>query len=102
MDKATAISKAEQYANEVVKIFSPQAIVLYGSYAKGDFTPDSDIDVAVIFNDFTGDFLKASSQLWKLRRNISDDIEPVLLDLARDKSGFAREVFKTGQIIFGS
>lgn len=97
LDTAAAIKKAEQYAEEVAKILNPKAIVLFGSYAKGTAKSNSDIDIAVILDDFTGDFLEISKLLYKLRRNISADIEPVLLDSARDKSGFVAEVLKTGR-----
>lgn len=100
MDKATALNTAMQYANAVKRQLNPQAIVLYGSFAKDTNNEDSDIDVAVIFDDYTGDFLETSSLLWKLRRNISDDIEPILLDSTKDKSGFVNEVLKTGHIIY--
>jgi len=100
LDKETVINTVEQYADLVTKEFSPTAIVLYGSYAKGNPHEDSDIDVAVIFDGFTGDWLETSSQLWRLRRGVSFDIEPILLDKINDKSGFVQNIFKTGQIIY--
>ena len=99
LDKETVVKLAEQYALEVVKLLNPQAVVLFGSYAKGTAKADSDIDIAVILNDFTGDYLEIYKQLYRLRRNISADIEPVLLDSSRDDSGFVAEVLKTGQIL---
>ena len=100
LDKRTVISKVEQYADAVTSELSPAAVVLYGSYAKGNAREDSDIDVAVIFDGFTGDWLKTSSLLWRLRRNISFDIEPILLDSTQDKSGFVKNIYKTGQVIY--
>ena len=100
LDKGTVISTVERYADIVAKELSPAAVVLYGSYAKGNAHEDSDIDVAVIFNGFQGDWLKASSCLWRLRRGISYDIEPILLDSTQDKSGFVANIFKTGQVIY--
>ncbi|WP_312815963.1 nucleotidyltransferase domain-containing protein [Sedimentibacter sp.] len=99
LDKETVVKLAERYALEVVKMLNPQAVVLFGSYAKGTAKADSDIDIAVILNDFTGDYLEIYKQLYRLRRNISADIEPVLLDSSRDDSGFVAEVLKTGQIL---
>jgi hypothetical protein len=61
---------------------------------------DSDIDVGVVFNGFVGDHLKATQRLWRLRREISYDIEPHLLDTAHDPSGFAQHVVATGQVIY--
>jgi predicted nucleotidyltransferase len=100
LDKAMAIDAVRRYADEVTKEFAPNAIVLYGSYAKGNANEDSDIDVAVIFDGFSGDWIKASSRLWHLTRNVSTYIEPILLDITEDKSGFVKNVYKTGQIIY--
>lgn len=97
-----AIRLAEEYAQAVVKEISPVAVILYGSHAKGIARPDSDLDIAVVVQDFRGDWLTASSKLWKLRRGISDDIEPILLDQADDPSGFVAEVYRTGRILYSA
>jgi len=99
LDKATAVSIAKRYAHEVEKHFEPQAVVLFGSYAKGIASEDSDIDIAVIVNGFSGDYLETSKQLYKLRRHISADIEPVLLDASSDESGFVADVLRTGEVL---
>lgn len=97
-----AIRLAEEYAQAVVKEISPVAVILYGSHAKGTARPDSDLDIAVVVQDFRGDWLTASSKLWKLRRGISDDIEPIFLDQADDPSGFVAEVYRTGRILYSA
>ena len=100
MDKNEVINLAKRYANEVTKEINPEKIVLYGSHASGTAKNDSDIDIAVICNGFTGDFLQASSHLCSLTWDISSLIEPVLLDRARDKSGFVEEVIRSGEVIY--
>jgi len=102
LDQETAVVTARRYAEEVIRHMSPASIVLFGSYAKGRAHEDSDIDVAVIFNRFEGDWLEASAQLWGLTRNISTYIEPVLLDRFDDPSGFVDEVYKTGHILYSA
>ena len=102
LDKTTVMNAVEQYASIVTKEFTPNAIVLYGSYAKGNPHEDSDIDVAVIFDGFAGDWLEASARLWNLTRQVSTYIEPVLLDSTEDKSGFIGNIFKTGQVIYSA
>ena len=72
------------------------SIFLYGSYAKGTATKDSDIDIAVVVNQIPGDYLDAVSVLWKLTRSVSQEIEPVLLTPDDQKSGFLQVVQKTG------
>ncbi|MDR1110686.1 MAG: nucleotidyltransferase domain-containing protein [Deltaproteobacteria bacterium] len=100
LDKATVISTVKKYADAVVREFSPVAVILFGSYAKGEASDESDIDVGIVFNGFTGDWLKASSRLWNLAYDISWDLEPHLLDATQDKSGFVKHVFKTGLVIY--
>ena len=48
MDKAKARKLVEQYAKAVIANMVVNKIILYGSYARGDYRKDSDIDVAVI------------------------------------------------------
>lgn len=57
-----------------------QAILLYGFYAKVTAREESDIDVAVVFDGYSGEWLKDSAMLWRLTVPISLDIEPVLGD----------------------
>lgn len=97
MDKRIALEYAKDYANIVKKEFSPIAIVLYGSYVSGVPTEDSDIDIAVIFDGFDGDILETSAKLYQYTCNISTLIEPVLLDISTDNSGFVNEVMTLGQ-----
>jgi len=66
LDKTTVIDMVERYADLVKKELSPAFIVLYGSYVNGTPHEDSDIDVAIIFNGFSGDWLKTSAWLWGL------------------------------------
>jgi predicted nucleotidyltransferase len=100
MDRTTALTSAQRFADEVCRIMNPQAIVLFGSYAKGGATEDSDIDVAVIFNGFIGDKWAASTDLWHLINKVDDRIEPILLDTTNDPAGFADEVYRTGQVLY--
>lgn len=97
MDKKTAIKYAKQYAKKVRQACSPEAIVVYGSYVNGNPSDESDIDIAVIFNGFSGDLLEMSAMLYQLTCDISTLIEPILLDMADDKSGFVSEILQIGQ-----
>jgi len=96
LDQETVVSIVKQYADLLRKELSPAAIILYGSYAKGNAHEDSDIDVAVIFDGFTGDRLKTSSTLWRLSEDISLYIEPILLDSTKDRSGFSTPRLQNG------
>ena len=96
MDQEAVLSIAKEYAAAVRKDMDATSIFLYGSYAKGTATKDSDIDIAVVVNQIPGDYLDAVSVLWKLTRSVSQEIEPVLLTPDDQKSGFLQVVQKTG------
>ena len=96
MDKETALKNSKKYAARVKAQFPDSKIMLYGSYLNGEPTENSDIDIAVIINDFTGNWLKTSAQLWRCTESIDTRIEPVLLDAMDDQSGFCEHILKTG------
>ncbi len=100
MDKTEVNHILNQYIEQICLNFSPCQIILFGSYAKGSATSESDIDIAVIVDEIKGDYLRNTSLLYKLRRNIDDRIEPVLFECGSDPSGFLEEIRRTGQVIF--
>ena len=64
-----------------------------------DDDEDSDIDVAIIVNSVEQDYFSYAPLLWKLRREIDDRIEPILIEKNHDESGFLNEVLTSGMII---
>ena len=100
MDKREATAIAKQYAHVVAQDMNPNKIVLYGSTVYGTRREDSDIDVAVIFDKFEGNWHKTTVHLYGLRRSISDYIEPLLCATSEDKSGFVKEILRTGEVLF--
>jgi predicted nucleotidyltransferase len=53
-----------------------KAAYLYGSYASGNAHPDSDIDVALISEDFTGEWLKDQERIVDALLSSDSRIEP--------------------------
>jgi predicted nucleotidyltransferase len=99
MDKEI-IKIAKLYAKKVKARYPVKMVVLYGSHAKGAANELSDIDIAVIVDKVTGDYLKISADLFNLVRDVSNRIEPILLSRANDRSGFLESVLKQGKIIY--
>ena len=102
MDKEKVRRLVEEYAKLVVSNMVVNKIILYGSYARGDFRKDSDIDVAVVVprSSISDDILKDMAKLVKLRRSISNDIEPVLLIDEDDPSGFLESISQYGEVVY--
>ena len=99
MDKRQALGIAKKYAALVKEKMPFEKIVLFGSYAKGNFRKDSDIDIAVIVNNLDSDFFDTSAMLWTLCRQVDVNIEPILLDSSHDPSGFLENILKYGKVI---
>ena len=102
MDKKQVRKLVEKYANVVVANMIVSKIILYGSYARGDYRANSDIDVAVVVSkkDLQKNILKQMGQLVRLTRDISFDIEPILLIEDDDRSGFLESISKYGEVIY--
>ena len=70
-------------------------VMMYGSYSKGNATPDSDIDVAVIVPTYGDQKFEISKNLWRDVDKVSFLIEPVLM--AEDRwSPLYEDVMQTG------
>lgn len=96
MDKKSALNISKLYSDDVKSVYNPYKIMLYGSYSRGNQTDDSDIDIAVIFDGFAGQWLDVSADLWRMTERFNAAIEPVLLDIKDDQSGFCEEILNTG------
>ncbi len=76
--------------------FDLESVYLFGSFANGTNREDSDIDVAVVVKNISEDYFAVNPLLWKLRRQVDDRIEPILIDKNNDKSGFLDEIKRNG------
>lgn len=97
---SSVLEKVTKYADLVKDILPVKMVILYGSYAKNTAGKNSDIDVAVVVDDFNESYLDTSAKLYKLVREVDIDIEPVLLDKQMDKSGFLESIMKYGKVIY--
>jgi len=100
LDKKQVIENAKKYVELINQHLETEKIVLFGSYAKGNWHENSDIDIAVIVDNITGDFLAISKMLNKLTRNIDYRIEPVLLEKNDDRSGFLSTILLYGLTLY--
>ena len=100
MDKKQALESVKEYSVLIRSILDPYKIFLFGSYAKGNWNELSDIDVAIIVKGLDKDYLDVLQSLYRLRRQVNDNIEPVLLDFYHDPSGFMHDIMQNGEEIF--
>lgn len=79
--------------------FSFSNIYLFGSYAKGNYNKESDIDIAIVSDMSAENAEKNRLSLWKARRNVDYRIEPHFFtekDFADNSDPLAYEIRKTG------
>lgn len=98
MDKEQAIIIARKYKEIVAEKLPLKALYLYGSYSKGNHREESDIDIAVIVDRLSENYFEDTPLLWKLRRKISNLIEPVLLVEDTDNPLYC-DILKSGILI---
>ncbi len=46
--KSVSLTEIKQVLQEVIEKFQPEKIILFGSYAEGNVTPDSDVDLLIV------------------------------------------------------
>ncbi len=66
----------EKYAELLKENMDVKGVYLFGSFVRGGFDEDSDIDVAVVSDEFNGDLVDDTLKLMKFRRNVDSRIEP--------------------------
>jgi predicted nucleotidyltransferase len=90
----------QNFANEVRNQFPVSKVILYGSYAKGTATEESDVDVCFFLPNINDDnWFDISMQIFNLSHEYLDvSIEPRIYnvnDLEEDNF-FLKEVLRTG------
>ena len=95
MGKNEVIAKVKAYKKLLERYIQMDKMFLFGSYAKNNYRDDSDIDVAIVVDQAGVDFFAINPLLWKLRREIDDRIEPILIETKFDDGNFLQEIEKT-------
>ena len=102
MDKKSIDSIMEivqKYVKKICENYEIEAIILFGSYAKGTEHEDSDIDIAIITDDIKSDIFDEEVNLMRLRKGIDYRIEPHIIRIQDYKdisTPFIKEVIDTG------
>ncbi|MDR1812419.1 MAG: nucleotidyltransferase domain-containing protein [Candidatus Fibromonas sp.] len=98
---------------ERLKEVKPYKVILFGSYARGNPTEDSDLDVMVILdsNDFVRNFaekmerkMRISKILLEINYQIAMDIfvySKIEFEYLKEKNNFfIREIEETGKVLY--
>lgn len=88
----------QKYIDKIKEHYKIDAIILFGSYAKGTENEDSDIDIAIISSDFK-DIIDDGAKLIGLTWKIDTRIEPHPIateDFKKISNPFVKEIVDTG------
>lgn len=92
------IKKFVDYLSKDIRV---KRVILFGSYANGTATEDSDIDIAIDSPDFGEDYFaeceKLSKSVWRSGTDLS--LEPLPLHGVM-KDFFVEEILTTGKVIY--
>ena len=100
LDKEEVREIAERYSNRVRQVYNPKQVIVFGSYISGGANAQSDIDIAIIFDNVEGNWLETWGDLIGLREGISYDIEIHMLDETCNRTGFLDHIRETGEVIY--
>ncbi len=93
------VRKIKQYIDALKELnIVSKSVYIFGSYAKDNFDENSDIDIAIISNDFTGNRFNDRRRIIPKRRDIDRRIEPIpfLPSDFNDSSPLVLEIKKYG------
>ncbi|MEW6402563.1 MAG: nucleotidyltransferase domain-containing protein [Chloroflexota bacterium] len=96
----------DQVVRQIVEKFKPQKIILFGSYARGNPRPESDVDMLVVMDTPLKDVQQAIQICQQIEYRFGLDLivhSPKYL-AARLKMGdwFLRDVLKEGKVLYES
>jgi predicted nucleotidyltransferase len=104
--KLGILDEVRSYIDVLLKHnINPKQIILFGSLVKQKVHKYSDIDLAIVSEDFEGDSIEAMMTLAKLTMGISDRIEPIAIssqDLSSRYNSLIGEIKKYGKVVYSS
>jgi predicted nucleotidyltransferase len=98
-------TKIRSFCNAVAKQFRPQKIILFGSYAYGKPTPDSDVDLLVIMprTRYRGERMSLRIRLAMQHQFPMDLLVRTPADIAkrlRWRDPFISEIMEKGKVLY--
>ena len=86
------LGSVERFAARLVEKLGPVTIILYGSYARGDFNQWSDVDLVVVSDKFSG--IRVLDRYKLIEDLVEPLIQPVLLAPEELREVLSRSAWK--------
>ena len=92
----------KKIAKELSKIEDVKAVILYGSFARGEFTSRSDIDLLILTTDDKTQ-KEVEDKVIELESEIGRNIQPIIrtiAELQKTDTGLLQNIFQEGKILY--
>lgn len=98
------MNKIEEFGRRIGRQFGVERVILFGSYARGEVTDDSDVDLLVI-GSFEGRSVDKSVEIrMKLRPGFPMDLLVRTPEKVRQRidmgDGFMQEILEEGKVLY--
>jgi predicted nucleotidyltransferase len=99
-----AMNQIEEFGRRVGEEFAAERVILFGSYARGNASPDSDVDILVI-GAFEGRSVDKSVEIrMRLRPGFPMDLLVRTPEKVRERiemgDAFMREILDQGKVLY--
>jgi len=96
----------DQVVEQIVEKFKPQKIILFGSYARGNPRPESDVDILVVMDTPLKEVRQAIQICQQIEYRFGLDLivhtPKYLADRVKMGDWFLRDVLKDGKVLYES
>jgi poly(A) polymerase Pap1 len=102
-----SITEIQELADNIARQFTPERIILFGSYARGDAGPDSDVDLLVVMPHEEHASRKAAEITFRVhpRRFALDLIvrsPETLRQRMQMNDWFVRDLMREGRVLYAA
>jgi len=101
-------NEIEQIKNKFIEKLSPLKIYLFGSFANGAETNDSDLDFYIIVKDGTENLVDLTAEAYKSIRSVRTRAVDIIINTEskfesrKHKAGVESEVMRKGALLYRS
>ncbi len=104
--KRIPFSAIEDVVNQIVELFHPPKIILFGSYASGKPRPESDVDILVVMETYLHEAEQAFQICNKIEYLFGLDLLTIFPRRLKQRvdlgDSFYKEILETGKILYES
>jgi len=108
MSRKQLMKIISEISRKIAVKYKPEKIILFGSCARGNFAPDSDIDILIIKNVKNKTFAERWQEVSRITRDLKRRIplEPLVFTPSeikqklKDGDFFIKDIFKNGKVVY--